>query len=102
NQPPNDIIHSNKRFKTLARDQLMSQAYLSELFSLEDRVAIVTGGTGVLGGAMARGLARAGAKVAVLGRRQAQAETVAAEICNAGGEAIAVPADVLVREQLEA
>jgi NAD(P)-dependent dehydrogenase (short-subunit alcohol dehydrogenase family) len=79
----------------------MSQAYLSELFSLDDRVAIVTGGTGVLGGAMARGLGRAGAKVAVLGRRQAQAEAIAAEICNEGDQAIAVPADVLVREQLE-
>src|SRR5262245_9236918 len=79
----------------------MSQAYLSELFSLYDRVAIVTGGTGVLGGAMARGLGRAGAKVAVLGRREKQAREVAAEICDNGGEAMAVPADVLVRDQLE-
>ncbi len=79
----------------------MSQAYLAELFGLDDRVAIITGGTGVLGSAMARGLAQAGAKVAVLGRRRAQAEQVTAQICDNGGEAIAVPADVLVREQLE-
>ena len=42
---------------------------LTDLFSLDGQVAVVTGGTGVLGGAMARGLARAGAKVGVLGRR---------------------------------
>ena len=75
---------------------------LTELFSLEGQVAIVTGGTGVLGGAMARGLARAGARVGVLGRRQAQAEAVAAEIARAGGAALALPADVLKKERLEA
>jgi NAD(P)-dependent dehydrogenase (short-subunit alcohol dehydrogenase family) len=76
-------------------------ALLTDLFSLEGQVAIVTGGTGVLGGAMARGLARAGARVGVLGRRQAQADTVVAEIAQAGGEAMALPADVLKKEQLE-
>jgi NAD(P)-dependent dehydrogenase (short-subunit alcohol dehydrogenase family) len=39
-----------------------------QLFALEDEVAVVIGATGVLGGAMAQGLAEAGAKVAVLGR----------------------------------
>ncbi len=75
---------------------------LAELFSLEGQVAIVTGGTGVLGGIMAQGLARAGAKVAVLGRRPEQAESVVHSIEAAGGSAIAVPADVLERGQLEA
>ncbi len=79
----------------------MADSILSELFSLDNQVAIVTGGTGVLGGAMARGLARAGAKVGILGRRQEQAEAVAAEIVAAGGEAIALPADVLDKAQLE-
>ena len=46
-------------------------------FSLEGKVAVVTGGTGVLGGAMARGLAAAGARVAILGRRAARAAEVA-------------------------
>ena len=76
--------------------------YLDSLFSLKDQVAVVTGGTGVLGGAMARGLARAGARVAVLGRRREQAEATAAAINAAGGEALALPADVLARSQLEA
>lgn len=79
----------------------MAQSSLDDLFSLKDRVAIVTGGTGVLGGAMAQGLARVGARVGILGRRAAIAEEVAAGINAAGGEAIALPADVLDKEQLE-
>jgi NAD(P)-dependent dehydrogenase (short-subunit alcohol dehydrogenase family) len=71
------------------------------LFDLSGRVAVVTGATGVLGGAMARGLARAGARVSVLGRRKERAEEVAAEVENRGCEALALPADVLKREQLE-
>ncbi|HEX8036664.1 MAG TPA: SDR family NAD(P)-dependent oxidoreductase, partial [Ktedonobacterales bacterium] len=50
---------------------------LADLFSLENRVALVTGGTGVLGSAMAKGLATAGARVAVLGRRAESGERVA-------------------------
>lgn len=77
-------------------------AYLERLFDLSGRVAIVTGATGTLGGEMARGLARAGAKVGVLGRRNERAEEVVAEIEKPGGEALALPADVLDREGLEA
>ena len=73
---------------------------MRSLFDLSGRVAVVTGGTGVLGSEMARGLARAGARVAVMGRRTTQAEGVAAVIRNAGGEAMALPADVLDARQL--
>ena len=76
--------------------------FLKNLFSLEGQVALVTGGTGVLGGAMAKGLAQAGAKVAVLGRRREQADATVAEIAAAGGVGLALPADVLDRGQLEA
>lgn len=71
------------------------------MFDLTGRVAVVTGGTGVLGGALARGLASAGAKVGILGRRTAKAEEVAEAVRAAGGEALALTADVLEREQLE-
>lgn len=77
----------------------MSQ--LENSFSLAERVAVVTGGTGVLGGAMAQGLALAGARVGVLGRRREKAEAVVAQIAAAGGQAIALVADVLNRGQLE-
>lgn len=73
---------------------------LEELFSLEGKVAVVTGGTGTLGGVMAQGLARAGAKVAVMGRRKERAEEIARAISDGGGVAMALPADVLDREQL--
>jgi NAD(P)-dependent dehydrogenase (short-subunit alcohol dehydrogenase family) len=76
--------------------------YLASLFGLDGQVALVTGGTGVLGGAMARGLARAGARVAIMGRRREQAEVVATDIRSAGGEAVALPADVLQKAELEA
>jgi NAD(P)-dependent dehydrogenase (short-subunit alcohol dehydrogenase family) len=74
---------------------------LLELFRLGGQVAVVTGGTGVLGGAIARGLAQAGARVALLGRRRTRAEAAAQEIEQGGGTALALPADVLDRAQLE-
>ena len=70
---------------------------LNNLFSLQGRVAIVTGGTGVLGGAMAHGLAAAGAKIGILGRRAERAAEVVDAIQADGGEAMAVPADALWR-----
>jgi NAD(P)-dependent dehydrogenase (short-subunit alcohol dehydrogenase family) len=78
----------------------MSDTYLKELFSLEGRVAVVTGGTGVLGGAMAQGLAQLGAKVAVLGRNRERANKAVAAMTAAGGEAFALLADVNNQAQL--
>lgn len=71
-------------------------------FSLEDKVAVVTGGYGVLGGSIASGLAAAGARVAILGRRRERAERKADEIRGAGGEARSLVADVLDETQLDA
>lgn len=48
----------------------MSKEYLQKLFGLDGRVAVVIGGTGVLGGALCEGLARAGATVVVAGRSE--------------------------------
>ena len=74
---------------------------MQDLFSLAGKVAIVTGATGVLGSEMARSLARSGARVAVLGRREEKAHRVAGEIEVAGGESLALPADVLDSGQLQ-
>ncbi len=56
-------------------------------FRLDGKVALITGGTGVLGGVMARGLGVAGARVAVLGRNRERAQVVVDDIAAAGGEA---------------
>jgi NAD(P)-dependent dehydrogenase (short-subunit alcohol dehydrogenase family) len=74
----------------------------ASLFRLDGKVAVVTGGTGVLGGAIAHGLAAHGARIGVLGRRAAQAALVAEAIEAAGGQAVALVADVLDQGQLEA
>jgi NAD(P)-dependent dehydrogenase (short-subunit alcohol dehydrogenase family) len=70
---------------------------LARWFGLEGAVAVVTGGSGALGSAMAAGLAAAGARVAVMGRDPERAEAAAREV---GG--LALPADVLDRDQLVA
>ncbi len=72
-----------------------------EQYSLARKVAVVTGATGVLGGAMAHGLAAAGARVAILGRREARARELAEEITAAGYEALPLPADVLDEDSLQ-
>src|SRR5690606_4033095 len=61
----------------------------------------VTGGTGALGSAIARGLAAAGATVAILGRRQAVAQQLAQQINQQGGRSLPLPADVLDRSSLQ-
>lgn len=75
--------------------------HINELFDLHGRTVLITGGSGVLGRVMASGLAQAGARVAVLGRREEPANAVAATIQAAGGEALGVAANVLDRTSLE-
>jgi NAD(P)-dependent dehydrogenase (short-subunit alcohol dehydrogenase family) len=71
-------------------------------FSLSGKTAVVTGGYGVLGGSIASGLAAAGARVAILGRRRGSAEAKVAELKAEGTDAIALIADVLDESQLAA
>ncbi|WP_024509755.1 glucose 1-dehydrogenase [Bradyrhizobium sp. ARR65] len=66
----------------------------SELFDLGDKVAIVTGGNGGIGLGMARGLADAGARLAIVGRNAEKSEQAVAEIAARGAKAISVVADV--------
>ena len=70
------------------------------MFDLTGKVAIVTGGAGVLGGAMANGLAKAGAKVGILSRTREKVDKKVAEIIEESGQAIGLTADVLNKEQL--
>jgi|SRR5215210_1897403 len=79
----------------------MDDSPTRDLFSLRGKVAVATGATGVLGGELARSLARSGARIAVLGRREEKARRVAAEIENEVGGALALAADVLDKGQLE-
>jgi NAD(P)-dependent dehydrogenase (short-subunit alcohol dehydrogenase family) len=73
-----------------------------QLFSLEGKVAVVTGGGGVLGGALARGLAAAGATVAIADLMMDHAAAVAGEITASGGKAKAFSLDVFSRASIEA
>jgi NAD(P)-dependent dehydrogenase (short-subunit alcohol dehydrogenase family) len=70
------------------------------MFDLTEEVAVVIGGTGVLGGKMAEGLAQAGAKLAVLGRHPGRGEACAQRIRQAGGQAQFFAADAISRESL--
>ena len=62
--------------------------------SLENKVAVVTGGTSGIGKAAALALAKAGAKVVVAGRRQDEGQAVVKAIESAGGQALFVKTDV--------
>jgi len=75
----------------------MDRVFVDSLFSLEGKVVAVTGGGGVLCGALSRALARMGAKVAVLDLFLGPAQIVSDEIVEASGEAIAIRCDVLDR-----
>lgn len=69
-------------------------------FDLTGQVAVVTGGTGVLGGALAAGLARAGARVGILGRRAERAEQLTQTLRAEGLEALPLIGDVLEPDAL--
>jgi 2-deoxy-D-gluconate 3-dehydrogenase len=74
----------------------------SKLFDLNGKVAVVTGGNGGIGLGMARGLAEAGADIAVVGRDQAKSKTAVADLKARGVRAIAVAADVTEQPAVEA
>lgn len=69
---------------------------------LTGQVAVVTGGSGVIGGMFARALGKCGAKVAVLGRKVENGIPVVKDIEAEGGEAVFVAANVLEKESLKA
>jgi NAD(P)-dependent dehydrogenase (short-subunit alcohol dehydrogenase family) len=79
----------------------MPSDFLENLFGLSGQVAVVVGGTGVLGGALCDGIAQAGAQVVVAGNSRARGKTRVEHIKRLGGHAIFTPADVSRRDSLE-
>jgi NAD(P)-dependent dehydrogenase (short-subunit alcohol dehydrogenase family) len=77
-----------------------SSKFLIELFNLENKVAVVIGGTGVLCGAMAWGLWRAGCRVVLVGRNRGKAEEHFREWGSTADEARFFKADVTRRNQV--
>ena len=71
------------------------------LFSLKDKVIIVSGGTGILGGAFVKAIAEQQAKVVIIGRNEQLGNSRVLEINNNGGNAIFIAADVLDETQLK-
>jgi len=79
----------------------MSDNYLSSLFGLNNKTAVVVGGTGELCGAIAEGLAGAGAEVVLVGRSEKKAYNRIEKIEAAGGKAYFVSAEVTRSSDLE-
>jgi NAD(P)-dependent dehydrogenase (short-subunit alcohol dehydrogenase family) len=73
---------------------------IQKLFSLQHKVAVITGGTGVLGTTMVKALSLAGATVVVIGRRKEVGDALAEEIGKTGAKSMSLKADVLDRAQL--
>lgn len=71
-----------------------------QLFNVEGKTAVITGGTGILGSAMAEALAEAGVRVVILGRRAQAGEEVVNKIRSKKHEAMFIQADVLDDESL--
>ena len=80
----------------------MSKEYINDLFALAGQTAVVTGGGGVLCGALSRAFGKAGVQVAVLDIMVDAAQAVVDDIVSGGGTAIAVQCDVLDKPSIEA
>lgn len=79
----------------------MATQFLEKLFSLSGQTAVVIGGTGVLGGSLAEGLAQAGAFIIVAGRNEQHGRERVEKIKKLGGQAEFLPVDVTDRASVE-
>ena len=76
-------------------------SYIEDLFDVKNKIAVLTGGGGVLAGAIGEGLALAGAKVVLLDIHVERSQSRAKEITKKGGNSFAFEANVLDFHQLE-
>ncbi len=74
---------------------------MSNIFSVKDKVVVITGGTGVLGSCIGKYLASEGAKVVILGRRKEEGDAIVKEIKDDGGEAMFLVTDVMDKDVVE-
>ena len=81
---------------------MSSSNYLHSIFNLDKKVAVVIGGTGELCGAMAEGLAAAGAETVLVGRNEAKAKARLEKIESAGGKAYFEQVDVNSKASIQA
>jgi NAD(P)-dependent dehydrogenase (short-subunit alcohol dehydrogenase family) len=81
---------------------MIPESYLTRMFGLTGKVAVVIGGTGELCGAMAEGLAGAGAEVVIVGRNATKAQARIDRITAAGGKAWFHTAEATSRADIEA
>ena len=88
--------------KALYNVKMESSEYLESMFSLKGKVAVVIGGTGELCGAMAEGLASAGAETVLVGRSEEKAAARLAKIESAGGKAYFEKVDVNSKASIQA
>lgn len=70
-------------------------------FNIKDKVIVITGGTGVLGGSVAKSLANSDANIVILGRKQEVVDIKVSKINKEGGNAIGFEADILDKKSLE-
>jgi NAD(P)-dependent dehydrogenase (short-subunit alcohol dehydrogenase family) len=88
-------------FGFLSAKELEWRKMNPELFNLEGKIAIITGGTSGIGRALSLGLADAGANVIATGRRQQQVDDTATEIESRGRKTLRIASDVCDRASLE-
>lgn len=79
----------------------LSSEFVEKMFSLENKVALVTGATGALGSAVALGYALVGAKVVISGRNESKLKDLADEIKSRGGEVSYYAADPAVESEVK-
>ena len=74
--------------------------YLENIFNLKNKVAVITGGSGILGNEMAKGLLNVGAKVAILGTNEEKLKNKVEGLKNISPEVIGLKCDVLNEENI--